>query len=109
MTVTCVQVLSPSIMPESPVADALGSGPIHHETMYFADGDIILSVMNGERPTFLRLHRFMLSHFSPIFKDMLSIPSNPQVNGMYEGVPIVVMPDPYEGLVGLVKVLYAPE
>ena len=36
-----------------------------------------------------RLHRFMLSHHSPVFKDTFTLPINMQMNKMYEGVPVV--------------------
>ena len=92
-------------MSESP-----DTGPIHESSLYFPDGDIILSVLTKKgRPAFLRLHRVMLSHFSITFRDILAIPADPQANEMYEGVPVIVMPDPHEDFVGLISALYAPE
>ena len=87
------------------------NGPIHHPSLYFPDGDIILSVLGEERPTrtLLRLHRVMLSHFSTTFRDILSIPADPQANEMHDGVPVIAMPDPYEDFVGLISALYSPE
>ena len=85
------------------------NGPIHHPSLYFPDGDIIFSVLNEGHPTLLRLHRVMLSHFCATFRDILAIPSDPQVNETYEGVPVIVMPDPYNDVVGLINALYAPE
>ena len=57
----------------------------------------------------LRLHRVMFSHFSATFRDVLAIPQDPQANEMYEGAPVVVMPDPYSEFVGLIEAMYAPE
>ena len=91
------------------MADSSASDPVHHPSLYFPDGDIILSVLNKGQPTLLRLHRVMLSHFSVTFKDILAIPSDPQVNEMYEGVPVIVMHDPYEDFTRMINVLYTPE
>lgn len=99
---------------EDAAAGALGGGLneeeyTHHPDLYFPDGDIILAVANDGNTTLLRLHRFLLTHYSTVFKDMFAFPSNPQINEIYEGAPIVRMSDAYDDLVGLVNALYNPE
>lgn len=82
---------------------------IHHETLYFPDGDIILSVPKHNDTVALRLHRFMLSHHSSVFRDMFSLPPNSQVNETYDGVPVVRMSDDCEHLTKAIGALYNPE
>lgn len=90
-------------------SDSANNGPTHHPNLYFPDGGIILSAMNDQERVFLCVHRFILSHHSPIFQDMLALPFNAQINELYEEIPVVTMPDTYEDLVRLVTILYAPE
>lgn len=82
----------------------------HHDALYFPDGDIVLSadVTKGiSRSTILlRVHRFMLSHNSVIFRDMFSVPTNPEVNEVYDGVSVVRMSDNGEDLACLIGALY---
>ena len=56
----------------------------------------------------LRVHKLILSHNSPVFRDMFAFPAGPQVNEMYDDVPVVRMPDDAADLVSLVRVLYNP-
>lgn len=98
---------------EDAAASAFGDGLneeeyTHHPNLYFPDGDIILAVANDGYTTLLRLHRFLLAHYSTVVKDMFAFPSNLQVNEMYEGAPVVRMSDAYDDLVGLVNALYNP-
>lgn len=82
-----------------------------HPNLYFQDGDVILSapLPSDKGTTLLRVHRVVLSHHSPVFKDMFAFPSNPQVNEMLDGVPVVRMPDDGDELAGLISAFYNPE
>lgn len=82
----------------------------HHEDLYFSDGDIVLSAVNAasKDEVLLRVHKLILSHNSPVFRDMFAFPAGPQVNEMYDDVPVVRMPDDAADLVSLVRVLYNP-
>ena len=81
-----------------------------HPDLYFADGDVVLSAKYKDGSnTLFRVHRIMLSHFSQVFKDMFSLPTHPQANDMYEGVPMIQMPDEGEDLCEFIRTLYHPE
>ncbi|KAH9948103.1 hypothetical protein B0H21DRAFT_690608 [Amylocystis lapponica] len=90
---------------------------VHHDTLFFPDGDIVLSapmdpVQEDDVLVHLqqlfRVHRFILKHNSPVFSDMLALPTPQEhdVNEMYEGVPVVVMQDSASDLASLLNVLY---
>ncbi|KIP02854.1 hypothetical protein PHLGIDRAFT_42056, partial [Phlebiopsis gigantea 11061_1 CR5-6] len=81
----------------------------HHESLYFPDGDITLPVTNGEETVLLRLHRFMLSHYSPVFKDMFSLPTSHQIDDTYDGTLVIVMQDTCADLAAFMDALYNPE
>ncbi|TDL27773.1 hypothetical protein BD410DRAFT_739026 [Rickenella mellea] len=82
----------------------------HHLTLYHNDGDLVVSAPNGVGgSTFYRIHRFMLSIHSYVFRDMFTLP--PAADGSietYDGVPIVHLPDSAEDMDGLLNVLYDP-
>ena len=65
--------------------------------------------LNFKKTLLLRVHRFMLSHSSDVTKNMFSFPTNPNTNEMYDGVPVVRMPDPADDLAGLIGALYDTE
>lgn len=83
----------------------------HHTRLYFPDGDVVLSAgdAGSKNAIILRVHRFMLSHHSPVFKDMFAFPAGPNINETYDGVPVVQMPDNPNDLASLIEVLYYPE
>lgn len=93
----------------------------HHETLYFADGNICLSArpaatrldgdLNAEAQNskilVFRVHQGVLSLHSPVFKDMLAFPEpQPGTNEVYDGVPLVQMPDSAEALESLINAFY---
>ncbi|TDL14655.1 hypothetical protein BD410DRAFT_778730 [Rickenella mellea] len=84
---------------------------IRHEALYFPDGDIVISAKNDNaNKIFFRVHKFILSHHSPVFKDMFSLPA-PQDNlrQSYDGVSQVLeMSDRPDDLASLFRVLYDP-
>lgn len=81
----------------------------HHPRLYFPDGDVVLSASNPRRTNvvlLMRVHRLMLSHHSVVFSDMFSLPPVPEINDMYDGAPLVRMPDAAEDLAKVVEALY---
>ncbi|TDL17683.1 hypothetical protein BD410DRAFT_794158 [Rickenella mellea] len=81
-----------------------------HASLYFPDGDIVLfarlkAADSGH--TIFRVHRFMLSHHSVVFKDMFSLPPETTVE-TYDNAPLVHMRDAAEDLESLLSVLYNP-
>ncbi|TDL17685.1 hypothetical protein BD410DRAFT_843478 [Rickenella mellea] len=95
----------------SPLSDdCQSSDNTHHERLYRTDGDLVLSAPNkhGGR-TFYRVHKFMLSDHSSVFRDMFSLP--PAAEGsidMYDGVPVVHLTDPAGDITDLLQTLYDP-
>jgi len=75
-----------------------------------SDGDIILraSPESGPKHDF-RVHRFILSLASPVFKDMLSFPQPPDQNqnaNEPQGIPAVDVPDSPEVLDVILRFIY---
>ncbi|TDL16702.1 hypothetical protein BD410DRAFT_795103 [Rickenella mellea] len=68
----------------SPVTDR-----IRHPTLWFDDGNIILTT----KVSLFRVHRGLLSMNSPVFADMLSIPQPDHIEDGYEGLPVVEISD----------------
>ncbi len=88
----------------------------HHPTLYFQNGDIILSAPRSESTAttitwMFRVDKIYLFRSSPIFADMLAMPqptdnSDGQGNEFYDGVPHVRLPDHAEDVAALLTVLY---
>jgi len=73
-----------------------------------SDGDIILhaSPESGPKHDF-RVHRFILSLASPVFKDMFSLPQPPDRNqNEVHGIPAVDVPDSPEVLDVILRFIY---
>ncbi|TDL15799.1 hypothetical protein BD410DRAFT_777707 [Rickenella mellea] len=90
-----------------------GISPSKHKSLYFPDGDIVIKAQNhtGHRNKVLfRVHKFMLSHHSPFFKDMLALPPpvEKQPEDEIDGVQLVEMSDRAEDIASLLEVLYDP-
>lgn len=98
-----------------------------HPKLYFNDGNICLSAVSHASAAsqsdssaeilaapdhslaagvFFRVHQSVLSIHSPIFCDMLGLPSTDDTNEKYDGVPLVHMPDSAEDLGSLLTALY---
>ncbi|GJE96781.1 hypothetical protein PsYK624_129870 [Phanerochaete sordida] len=91
-------------------ADVVTRAPEQAKDLYFPDGDIILCAPSAvrEKTILLRVHRVVLSLYSPVFKDMFSLPSDPAVNDTLDSVPVVRMPDDADDLEILVSTFYRP-
>ena len=75
-------------------------------TLYFADGDLVLSVPGKDEIVLLRVHRAVLSHHSEVFAEMLSLPSNATINETYDDTPLVHMHDDANNLTKLIAATY---
>lgn len=108
---------------ESAQEESTISKTSHHHDLYFSDGNIILSAIHRRvllfektpRPPtveciLFRVHKSVLAKSSRVFSDMLAIPDNPHdtVNPLYDGVPIVAMPDSAEEIGSLLACFYQP-
>jgi hypothetical protein len=79
-----------------------------HESLYFNDGNIVLQAKGTSgKDVIFRVHQSVLSKNCPVFQDMLALPAD-GVNEIYDGVPLVRMPDSAEDLQSLLNVLYDP-
>jgi len=79
-----------------------------HDSLYLSDGNlaIIASYATRKRVVF-RVHQSVLSKHSPVFKTMLELaPPGTDANEMYDGAPLVVLPDPAEAVESLLRILY---
>lgn len=81
-----------------------------HSTLYFSDGDVVLSVDSADGIQHLfRVDTVFLSRHSTVFADILSIPSSPAANETYDGVSLVrLVDDDAEGVEDLLKFMYNP-
>ncbi|KAI5117801.1 hypothetical protein M0805_004561 [Coniferiporia weirii] len=90
-----------------------------HPTLYFDDGNIILSAVSStqnqqknqtDAQTLLfRVHKSLLKERSVIFRDMLELPEVPSgVNEIHDAVPVVRMPDSAKEVEDMLKIFYRP-
>ncbi|KAG1887983.1 uncharacterized protein F5891DRAFT_966412 [Suillus fuscotomentosus] len=79
-----------------------------HASLYFFDGNIALMAPNnfGEKTVF-RVHQSILSHYSSVFADMLTMPPVREAE-TYDDVPLVYLPDNAEEIESLLKTIYLP-
>lgn len=77
--------------------------------LYSEDGNIVLSAKDArDRTVYFRLHKSILAKHSPIFADMFALPPV-STSDVYEGVPLVEMPDDADTLRRLIALLYDPQ
>lgn len=87
---------------------------IRHPTLYFPDGNIVITAVNLEgNEVLFRIFKSVLSVQSPVFEHMFSTPqaassSTFDPNEWYEGVPLVRMPDTLADIERILKVLFDP-
>lgn len=91
-----------------------------HGVLYFHDGNIALAANVAQKSRaatqetsaaasvimVFRVHRGVLETHSSVLRDMFSLPAAPEANEMYEGVPLVTLPDDAEGWEKLLGILY---
>lgn len=87
----------------------------HHPTLYFEDGNVVLSGEGKDGRCYFRVHQSVLCRHSPTFADMFAIPplteegpDGSQIAETYSGVLHIQMPDSAEDLGSLLGVLYDP-
>lgn len=84
----------------------------HHLTLWFPDGNIILSAASVSAPcatVLFRVHGFLLARHSNVFRDMLCLSAPPQSDDdTYEGLPVVVMQDTAVDVECMLDALYNP-
>ncbi|KAJ7647045.1 hypothetical protein FB45DRAFT_821630 [Roridomyces roridus] len=80
---------------------------IRDSELHFEDGNIVLAAQDGPT-TYFRLHKSILVKHSPVFADMFAMPQPPTTD-MYDGVPLVQMPDKTKPLRDFIAFLYDPQ
>ena len=80
-----------------------------HESLYFEDGDVIISSRGaaGDEVLF-RVDKCLLARQSPVFSGLFSLPSQPGLNEEYDGVPLVRLDEPSEAIQDLLNFMYDP-
>ena len=90
---------------------------VHHEPVYVHDEDLWLEDGNSivaatddesqEKVTYtFKFHRSLLAKQSIVFEDMLAIPPSTSAQDIYEGLPLMILPDRYADVKGLLHFLY---
>ena len=80
---------------------------VRHSTLYLADGDVVLAAPRSATVTVLfRVDKVYLARNSPVFRSMFTLPSDPGINEMYDGVPRVQLVDDADDLARLLAALY---
>ena len=75
-----------------------------HETVYFPDGDVILRATDGTESRDFRVHKWLLSYSSPVFKGMFEIPQPPPATP--KDVDIIPTSDPPRALDVILRLIY---
>ena len=81
-----------------------------HEDLWISDGNVVLSAvsLDGTRTTLFRVHRSLLSKHSEVFTSMFNIPQGRGASELYEGIPLVRLPDASEDVESLFSILHDP-
>ncbi|KAH8113883.1 hypothetical protein DFH11DRAFT_1743985 [Phellopilus nigrolimitatus] len=80
-----------------------------HETLFFDDGNIILSAASKnevESITLFRVHKSLLAFNSDVFRNMFELPGS--CDELYNGVDVIAMPDSSEDITSLLNAIYNP-
>ncbi|KAI0699081.1 hypothetical protein BC835DRAFT_1412734 [Cytidiella melzeri] len=84
---------------------------IHDSQIWMKDGNVIVTAANTvDEVTTLygfRCHKSVLSKHSTVFETMFGLPQS-SVPEYKDGVPVVMLPDPYTDVKGLLQMLYDP-
>lgn len=84
---------------------------VEHEELYLEDGDVVLwPPPNADgKTTLFRVHRSVLASNSPFFETMFSLPGDPSVQEIHDGVPVIRVQDDASLLSLLLLALYQSE
>ena len=87
--------------PPSLTAVEMGSG----EMFNFPDGDVILRTTSGTKSRDFRVHKWLLSYTSSVFKDMFTIPQPPE-SAVSSDVDIITITDSPQALELVLQFVY---
>lgn len=82
------------------------------------DGNVVIGVVEDSNESesedpdvvlhLFKCHTIILSQHSPVFRDMLAMPPSSAPEDMYNGLPLVRLPDPHLDIKELLRMLYDP-
>lgn len=80
--------------------------------LWMEDGNIIIAatdVSSEKKTTYaFKCHRSVLSKQSKVFEGLLGIPSSEDSQDMYDGLPLIMLPDAWADVKGLLHYVYEP-
>lgn len=84
--------------------------------VWMADGNVVLGVADSDEDKegvvhVFKCHMSILTKQSPVFASLFALPQpadSAEAAERYDGVPLVMLHDPYPALKGLLKMLYDP-
>ncbi|TRM55385.1 hypothetical protein BD626DRAFT_266851 [Schizophyllum amplum] len=74
------------------------------DDLWFDDGNVVIAA----KSRLFRVHRSILSLQSSVFRDILSLPASEEQD-MYEGHPLIELPDDGEEVEHFLKAIYLPQ
>lgn len=83
---------------------------IKHKSLYFQDGNIILSVPheNADEVHLFKCHKSVLAKHSLVFADMFELAQDWDESEEHDGAPSVTLPDSWKDVESLLHLLYDP-
>lgn len=106
-----------SSTPETNSHNTLKRRRVSHELvqdldLWMADGNVVIAVAdNTSNETIMRgfkCHCGVLAKHSQIFEGMFSIPASSDAGDLYDGLPLVALPDAYVDVKTFLRLLYDP-
>ena len=89
--------------PEDLQRMAASTSSAHHDAdLWYYDGSVVLEAQG----TYFRVYSGILVKRSPIFKNMFDFPQSPTDCEMYDGCPLVHMPDVVQDLRPFLKAVH---
>ncbi len=93
-----------------------GRNFVRDTNLWMEDGNIIIAASDTDEsePTkeemtyVFKCHRSILSKQSKVFEGLLGIPPSTETQDMYDGLPLVMLPDAYRDVKKLLAYLYEP-
>ncbi|KAI0699087.1 hypothetical protein BC835DRAFT_1412739 [Cytidiella melzeri] len=86
---------------------------VHDTNIWMSDGNVIIAVEDPDddlkRTYAFKCHMSVLAKHSNIFEALFTLPQSQDDAETYDGVPLVVLPDPYQDVKELLQMLYDPK
>jgi BTB/POZ domain len=81
---------------------------VKHPSLFFPDGNIVLSIMHNNEQHLFKCHKSVLAKHSPVFTDMFELALYEPESEEYDGVLSITIPDAFEDVSALLTLLYDP-